>query len=146
MQELPHQYRVAARADPGSDVELSTDGVEPLTSAPPVQFGGPGDHWSPEDLLVAALADCFILTFRAIATFKQLEWHSLACEANGTLDRRDRKTQFTAFTISAELEIPAGGDTGEAERLLHKAEERCLVTNSLVAGVTLEVRVRQRQA
>ena len=35
-------------------------------SAPP-EFGGLDGRWTPEDLLLAALASCFTTTFRAIA-------------------------------------------------------------------------------
>ena len=67
MQQLPHSYVVSASAEAESNVTLSSDGLESVTSAPPEAFGGPGDLWSPETLLVAAVADCFILSFRAIA-------------------------------------------------------------------------------
>ena len=67
MQELPHHYVVSANAKTVGNVALSANGVSDLESAPPAEFGGPGDQWSPESLLVAAVADCFILSFRAIA-------------------------------------------------------------------------------
>jgi organic hydroperoxide reductase OsmC/OhrA len=35
------------------------------------QLGGPGGQWSPETLLVAAAAECFILTFRAVAAWRE---------------------------------------------------------------------------
>ena len=52
-----------------------------LETAPPPEFDGPGGLWSPENLLCAAVADCFILTFRAIASFSRLSWRvcSSAC-------------------------------------------------------------------
>lgn len=34
-------------------------------TAPPVQFGGDGKEWSPEDLFVAAVADCYLFSFKA---------------------------------------------------------------------------------
>jgi len=141
MQELPHQYVVAAAANSGGNVTLSSAGVTDLESAPPAEFGGPGDQWSPESLLVAAVADCFILSFRAIARVSKLEWNALDCEVNGTLDRVERATQFTAFAVRATLNVPAATDTGKAERLLEKAEQACLITNSLKAESHLDARV-----
>ena len=67
MQPFPHHYAVVAKAETQSDVALEGERLPPIASAPPTEFGGPGDRWSPETLLVAAVADCFILTFRAIA-------------------------------------------------------------------------------
>ncbi|MFV8782528.1 OsmC family protein [Microbulbifer sp. SA54] len=137
MQAFPHHYKVTASASAESNITLTTEGVDSLLSAPPAQFGGPGDHWSPEDLLVAAVADCFILTFRAIAKFNGLDWTALECSATGTLDKDGRKTCFTAFEVSAKLEVPEGTDAEKAHKLLEKSEESCLVTNSLKAEVTL---------
>ena len=74
MQQYPHVYRVGAEADTGSAVQISSEGLSPLRSMPPKEFDGPGDLWSPESLLVAAVADCFILTFRAIARASQVNW------------------------------------------------------------------------
>jgi len=87
MQEFPHHYSVAAVANPEGEVALQSDRLPSLTSTPPAEFGGPGDRWSPETLLVAALADCFVLTFRALARASKLSWLSLRCDVEGTLDR-----------------------------------------------------------
>jgi organic hydroperoxide reductase OsmC/OhrA len=142
MQEFPHHYRVAASAEHSGNVKLSSDGVAALESAPPAEFGGPGDQWSPESLLVAAVADCFVLSFRAIARASKLEWISLHCNVIGTLDRVERKAQFTGFEVTAELVVPAGTDEAKAQRLLEKAEDACLITNSLIADSHLETTVQ----
>lgn len=131
MQSLPHQYAVTAAAIAEGDVDLSTARVPHLRSASPAEFDGPGDRWSPETLVVGAVADCFILTFRAVARASKLPWTSLACGVTGTLDRIDRTTQFTHFEILAHLEVPAGIDPDFARRLLAKAEGACLVSRSL---------------
>lgn len=131
MHPFPHHYSVVAEADTASAVTLESSGLPPLSSAPPVEFGGPGDQWSPETLLVAAVVDCFILTFRAIASMSKLPWVSLTCDATGTVDRVERVTQFTAIEIRARLRVPAGANAEQAQRLLVRAEETCLVTKSL---------------
>lgn len=133
MQDLPHQYAVSVAGAVDGDVQLSAQRLPALPSAPPAEFGGPGDRWSPETLLVAAVGDCFVLTFRAVARASQLEWTSLGCRVTGTLDRLDRAMQFTSFDIQARLEVPAGTDPGHARRALDKAERSCLVSNSLNA-------------
>lgn len=141
MNHFPHQYNVSAHAEPNGLVTINTDGVAELKSAPPQQFGGPGDQWSPEELLVASIADCFVLSFRAIAAASKLEWTSVRCEATGTLDRVERSIEFTAFTVRAHLTIPAGTDENRAQRLLEKAEKACLITNSLKAEPHLETTI-----
>src|SRR5262252_10273977 len=106
MHPFPHRYNVCASMSPGGDVALASERLPKIASAPPLQFGGPGDRWSPETLIVAAVADCFVLTFRSIAETSKLSWTKLICTAHGTLDRVNRVTQFTAFSVSASLEIP----------------------------------------
>ncbi|OGA15554.1 MAG: osmotically inducible protein OsmC [Betaproteobacteria bacterium RIFCSPLOWO2_12_FULL_63_13] len=131
MQDLPHHYRVAASAQPEGDVNLTSDRLAAIPSAAPVEFGGPGNRWSPETLLTAAVADCFILSFRAIAKASKLSWVSLQCTCEGTLERVDGTTKFTQFAINATLEAPQGTNEERAHRLLEKAEASCLVTRSL---------------
>ena len=141
MEPFPHHYPVTATADPDSDVRLSTPGAAEIRSAGPVQFGGPGDLWSPEALLCAAVADCFVLSFRAIARAARYPWNRLDCDVDGTLDRVDGVTRFTGFAVRVTLAVPAGVDRAKAEKLLVKAKSSCLVTNSLNADSRLETRV-----
>jgi organic hydroperoxide reductase OsmC/OhrA len=141
MQAFPHRYDVSARGLPDGEVELRSARLPVLSTASPEEFGGPGDQWSPETLLVGSIADCFILTFRAVAQASGVAWTSLECEARGTLDRVDRAPQFTAVVILAHLIIPDGVSEGLARRALEKAERACLITSSLKASVQLEATV-----
>jgi organic hydroperoxide reductase OsmC/OhrA len=137
MQPLPHHYRVTAKALPDDCVELTADQLPALLSASPPEFDGPGDRWSPEALLVAALGDCLALTFRGIARASRLPWTSLECLVIGTLDRVDGSTRFVTFDVHPRLEIPAGTDTERARHILEKAERSCLIANSLNGAVHL---------
>jgi organic hydroperoxide reductase OsmC/OhrA len=112
-----------------------------MTSASPAEFDGPGDRWSPETLLTAAVADCLVLSFRAVARASRLPWIALYCRATGTLDRLDGVTQFTAFAVEARLRVPATTDAVSARRALEKAERICLIANSLKAAVHLTITV-----
>lgn len=141
MENFPHRYQVEAAADTDGSVTISSHGLPSLVTAPPAQFGGSGDQWSPETLLVAAAADCFILTFRAIARASKLTWRHLSCSTEGVLDRVDGAPRFTELLIRARLQLPAGGDGDKGHRLLEKAEKSCLITNSLIAKSKLESQV-----
>ncbi len=141
MQAFPHHYTVSASGRAGGDIELNGDRLPLLRSASPVEFDGPGDRWAPETLLVGAVADCFILTFRAIASASKLSWISLECDATGTLDRIDRATQFTQFDLHARLTLPHGENTDRARHALDKAERNCLISSSLKASVHLTASV-----
>jgi organic hydroperoxide reductase OsmC/OhrA len=141
MTAYPHRYRVTGVGRVTGDVELSAERLPTLQSASPAEFGGPGDRWSPETFLVGALADCFILTFRAIARASKLSWTSLACDVTGTLDRVDDVTQFTRFDVRARLMIPRGDDADRARHALEKAERHCLISSSLKGAVDLNAAI-----
>lgn len=142
MHPFPHVYRVTASAEADADVCLAAQGLEPITSRPPVEFDGPGDRWSPETLLCAALADCLLMTFRAIAKASRIPWQSLDIGVEGRLEREQGNSHFTRFKIEARLRIPAGVDVALAERALHKAEAGCLISNSLKATRELVAQVQ----
>jgi organic hydroperoxide reductase OsmC/OhrA len=94
MNPLPHRYNVTLTSGEQSYPIITSDRLEPFTSAPPENFDGPGNLWSPETLLVAAVADCFALTFREVAKASQLRWTKLLCDADGTLDRSEGVTRL----------------------------------------------------
>ena len=144
MHPLPHHYPVSASATAASDVALDAPGVTTIESAGPVEFGGPGDKWSPESLLAAAVADCFVLTFRAIARTARFDWDALECNVVGTLDKVDGVTRFTAFDVRARLTVAIGADNAKADKLLHKAERACLITNSLDTENSLETEIIEK--
>ncbi len=142
MQDYPHNYTVTATASASANVSLGSPGLESLESAPPAEFGGPGDLWSPETLLAAAVADCFVLSFRAIARASKLEWNSLSCDVDAVLDKVDGVTRFTEMNERVVLEVPDGTSEVKATKLLEKAEQVCLITNSLTATTSLDIDVR----
>jgi organic hydroperoxide reductase OsmC/OhrA len=144
MTQFPHSYSIQSSATVSGPVALERSGLPRLESLPPVEFGGPGDHWSPEDLLVGAVADCFLLSFRAIAAASKFAWTSLTCEVTGKLDRVERKVCFVEFQIQAKLVIPTDSAVDRAKHLLEKAEQTCFITNSLSAKVHLETHVENQ--
>lgn len=139
---MAHQYSATASANPESLVTLEVEGLASIESGPPKEFGGSGEQWSPEDLLVSAVADCFVLSFKAVATASKFQWTSLSCSVTGTLDKVDRAMQFTALSIKPTLTVPADADVDRAHKLLEKSEQVCFITNSLKADTELEVDVK----
>jgi peroxiredoxin-like protein len=112
--------------------------VPELASAPPRDFDGPGDAWSPEHLLLAAVETCFLFTLRAVAQASRLEFLSLELSGEGTVDRREGRMRFTEIILRPRLRLPAGADEDKARRVMEKSEKGCLVTASLAVTVRLE--------
>lgn len=138
MHPYPHLYKVSAAARPEGDVPVSASGLPDIVTAPPVEFDGPGDRWSPESLLIAAVADCFLLSFRGVARAQKIQWNSLECDVEGTLDRVEGKTRFTRILVRGRLAVPQGVDKDKAARAMERAEQVCLISNSLVAERHME--------
>ena len=141
MQPYPHVYRASATGASAGTVVVGSPSLPSITTASPPEFDGPGGVWSPETLLCAAVADCFILTFRSIARFEKLSWLELECRVDGTLERVERMPQFTRFSIAAKLAVRADADVAKARKLLERVEQTCLVSNSLRGTRTLEMEV-----
>ena len=132
MHPYPHHYKVGAVAAATGSVTLSSEGLPNLESNPPPEFDGPPGYWSPETLLTASVADCFILSFRAVARASKLEWTSLDVNVTGLLERPTGVgAHFTKFETHAKLVVPAGTDHARAQMLLEKAEKVCLISASL---------------
>lgn len=141
MKAMPHLYEARITGGATGYATVSAAGLPDLMAAPPADFDGPGDAWSPEDLLMASVVSCFSFALRAVARASKVEFVSLAASAAGTLDRREGVTRFTDILVRATMTIPAGGDKERALRLMEKAENVCLITNSLSTPVRLEAQV-----
>ncbi|NIB42883.1 OsmC family peroxiredoxin [Pseudomaricurvus alkylphenolicus] len=131
MEPMPHHYQVSFSATPESGPIGGTGDLPKIELAPPVQFDGPGNQWSPEELLMASLSSCLILSFKAIARTSSLAWVNIECRTRGTLDRVDGLNRFTEILSEVVLTIPDTAQPEKARRLVEKAEQTCFIANSL---------------
>ncbi len=143
MHPYPHRYSAAASARPDGAVPTDSPSLPTLSVAPPPEFDGPGGHWSPETLLLASLADCFVLTFRAIAAASKFPYTSVAARVEGTLEKAAGVAQFTKFETHASLVVPAGTDRAKAQLLLERAEHHCLIANSVKGSRALTTEIAE---
>jgi organic hydroperoxide reductase OsmC/OhrA len=141
MHPFPHRYKVRISATPEGELGLEGSGLPGIRSLPPPEFGGPGGYWSPETLLIAAVGDCVLLTFRAIARASRFEWREASADVEGVLERFEGNSRFTQIHTRVRLVLPPGGDAARARLLLEKAEKGCLISNSLTAARHLECEV-----
>ena len=143
MHHFPHHYSVAVLVRPGEAVKLHAAELSEIESAPPKEFDGPGDRWSPEGLFTAAIADCIVLNFQGIAAHSKFTWTSLEARTNALLDRVEGKIRFTRIDTHIALVIPEGANPARARLLLEKAEATCPVSNTLNCEkhLTMEIEV-----
>lgn len=133
MHPYPHRYRVQAEGAATGSVRVVGELLPALETHPPPEFDGPSGYWSPESLLVASIADCYVLSFRAVARASKLDWRSLSVEVEGVLDRVDGVTRFVRFAVAARLFVCSHGREHLARTVLEKSKRVCLITNSLTA-------------
>jgi peroxiredoxin-like protein len=141
MKPLPHIYEVHLAGAGDGYARVSADGIPELQTAPPLDFDGPGDAWSPEHLLLAAVETCFLFTLRSVARASKLEFVSLELSGVGTVDRKEGATRFTEIVLRPRLRLPAGADKERALRVMEKSEKACLVSASLATPIKLEPEV-----
>jgi organic hydroperoxide reductase OsmC/OhrA len=138
MKPLPHRYEVRLSGGPGGYATVSTNGVPDLQSAPPLDYDGPGDAWSPEHLLLAAVETCFLFTLRAVAKASKIEFAALDLASEGIVDRRGGITRFTEIILRPRLTVSSTTDRDRAFWVLQKSGQTCLVTASLATPLRLE--------
>lgn len=143
MKPLPHHYDVHLTGGPSGYAQVSTAGVPELRTAPPTDYDGPGDVWSPEHLLLASVQTCFLFTLRAIARLSKLEFTALKLEATGTVNRQDGVTRFTEIVLRPRLTVPSGTNRERALHILERSKTTCLVSASLSTPIRLEPEVHE---
>lgn len=142
MKPLPHNYDVTLTGSAAGYATLSAAGLPDLTMAPPSEYDGPGDAWSPEHLLLAAVSSCFLFTFRAVAKASHIDIVEVEATTSGTVDRAAGTTRFTDILVRATVTTASGADAAAVQRAVDKTAARCLVSSSLATPVRVEATIR----
>jgi peroxiredoxin-like protein len=143
MKPLPHGYEVTLTGAAAGYATVSAAGLPDLTTAPPTDYDGPGDAWSPEHLLLAAVSSCFLFTFRAVARASHVEFVEVEADTAGTVDRTGGVTRLTDIILRPTVTTPSGADAAAVQRAIDKAASRCLVSSSLDTPVQVQPTIRE---
>lgn len=121
---------------------VKAEGIAPdLDFTVPPEFGGESGLWTPEHLLLAAVASCYVATFRGVAEKSHLEFQSIEVSVEGVIEKQDNCLCFTRITLRPEATINREADSERAGLLLEKAERGCLIARSLSAEFVLQPRI-----
>jgi organic hydroperoxide reductase OsmC/OhrA len=135
-----HVYSVNLDWTAGRSGTLATQDCPPVEFSAPPEFSGEAGKWSPEALLVGALAGCFTAAFMAIAEFTKIKVHGFRMTAFGRLEKiPGQGYRFTEFTMTPEIRVDQE-DVPRALKAIEKAEKNCFVGKSLAAKVQVEPR------
>jgi peroxiredoxin-like protein len=137
-----HEYRVEAWWTSGHTGIAKTETCPNAIhfTAPP-EFGGLEGRWTPEDLLITAVASCFTTTFHVVAVYSQFEYSDLAVRGEGIVRKTDRGYRFSEITLRPCLTIAHEEQRELAGKLLEKAKALCLVSRALAVELKFEPRI-----
>ena len=141
MRPLPHNYHVDLTGGPSGYGTLSGIGLPDLTTAPPRQYDGPGDAWSAEHLLLAAISSCFLFTFRAVARALQVESVDVHAHTSGFVTHVAGVPRFVEIVVRASVTVAAGSNVPLLRRAIDKTIQRCLVSSTLTVKPRVEVTI-----
>jgi organic hydroperoxide reductase OsmC/OhrA len=114
--------------DRGWRVEI--EGKAPLEGSSDPTFRGDGSLHNPEDLLVAALSACHMLSYLALCARAGIEVAAYEDQASGLMTIKDKKMRFVEVTLAPRV-IIAAGDLEQAEALHGQAHEQCFIASSV---------------
>jgi organic hydroperoxide reductase OsmC/OhrA len=120
----------------------SAPGKSPIDIGSPPEFKGVPDVWSPEELLVAAVNGCLMLTFIAMAQAKGLEFVGYDSAAEGLLENVDGKYRITEVSVQPSVTLKTEADLDAARAIMDHVEENCFISNSVIAKVKLTAQFR----
>lgn len=146
-----HDYRLQLTwaGDPAAGTEsyaaydrtfrVAIDGKRELVgSADPAFRGNPALH-NPEDLFLASLASCHMLSYLALCARAGVRVLRYVDDARGRLVvRRDGGGRFEQVTLRPRVEIDSGSDLAHATALHHDAHEQCFIARSCSIPIACE--------
>jgi organic hydroperoxide reductase OsmC/OhrA len=103
------------------------------------ELGGLEGRWSPEQLLLCALAGCFTTTFHEVARNAKFEYTDLEVEIEGSVRRsRTAGCNFNEILIRPRLTVHSEDQSEIGLSLLRRAKAVCLISRAITVPQTLE--------
>jgi len=113
---------------------------EAVTFSAAAAYKGDSAKGDPEDMLVAALSSCHMLSFLAIAARKKFTVLSYEDDAVGFLEKEGGKLWITRTVLRPKITFEVAPDAATLAEMHHMAHEQCFIANSVKTEVTVEPR------
>lgn len=101
-----------------------------LASADP-HFRGDSHLYNPEELLVASLSGCHMLSYLALCAHSNIKVISYRDNAIGKMAKQEGKIRFIEVILRPQVTIDAITNMDEAIKLHEKAHHECFIANSV---------------
>ena len=116
-----------------------------LAFATPKVFGGSGNDWSPETLLLGAVEGCTMLTFFAYAERRGLRVLTYTSRTTGVLGRDySGKMRFLSITVRPVVEVATTAEITSVLEAFARIEGKCFIGSSLKEDPRVEPHVVAR--
>ncbi len=133
-----YTYQVDTEWTCGPNGRVTAEGLPTMDVSAPAEFHGEPGRWTPEHLLTAAAASCFMMTFLSIVRFQKIELVGFRMRAFARLEKLPGEGyRFTEITLVPEI-TAANEHVEKFLRAIEKAEKACFVVKSLRATVQVE--------
>ena len=132
-------YQLTATWESGRKGVAKVPGVDPKIrfSSPPEFKGDPG-FWTPEHLLLAAVASCFVVTFYALAERALVDFGRLELSVEGVLGALEGRLSVQQIILQPTVTVFQTQDRDRAYGLLERTEHGCLIARALKCPVLME--------
>jgi peroxiredoxin-like protein len=142
-----HFYQVKVNWKENRKGLLSSDVLdEKITIATPPEFPkGETNIWTPEHYFVAAINGCLMTTFLAVAENFKLNFVDFESDAEGKLEMIDRKFMISEVVLKPIVTISNEADIDLAKKVVEKAENACLISNSIISTIKLEITIKVKK-
>ena len=115
----------------------SAPGKPDIEIGSPPEFKGEAGVWAPEEMLVAALNACMMLTFVSFAQGKKLAFVAYESAAEGLLANVDGKYRIVEVSVQPIVVLSSEADIEAARTIMAEVKENCFISNSITAEVKL---------
>lgn len=105
-------------------------------------FRGEAERWNPEELLVASLSQCHMLSYLHVAAVAGVVVTEYADEAAGTMVTEPGGGRFTEVTLRPVVTVADASMVDTAQELHEKAAAGCFIASSVNFPVHHEPEVR----
>jgi len=127
------------RTDAGGGThEVAFEGRPSLSVAAAPQYRGDPSRLNPEELFVAALASCQLLTYLALAPRAGVTVLAYDDRPSGTLTMVEKRMRMAEVVLRPRITIDAATDEAKARALVETAHAGCFIANSVRTSVRLE--------
>jgi organic hydroperoxide reductase OsmC/OhrA len=129
------RYESEVHWQSGRRAVICSSGKPDFSVSSPPEFKGEAGLWTPEDMFVASVNVCTLMTFVAFAQHKGLDFVGYESDAEGVLENVDGRYKFTEITLHPHICLKSDEDIERAKEVMESAHTGCFITNSISTTV-----------